>query len=183
MDTDLIRKCQRGDPTALAQMVEQVQGPLTGYLMRMLGDRTRAEDALQETVLKALRALPAWKPEGSFEGWLFAIARNCAMDLLRERRVVSLDGEDRPGDAVAGEGESPADRVDRSILAERLREAMAGLPREQREVVSMRMYGGLSFKEIARASGCSINTALGRMRYALLNLKKAMAGVAAEEQA
>jgi len=181
MDLDAIRACQKGDPAALARFVDQVQGPLLGYLCRMVGDRGRAEDALQETLLRALRALPKWRPEGSFEGWLFTIARNCAMDLLRERPVVSLDGEDRPGDSIAGEDDPPDERVDRAILTGRLHEALAGLPPEQREVVSLRVYGGLSFKEIAKSTGCPINTALGRMRYALLNLKKALAGAGVEE--
>lgn len=181
MDLDLVRRCQRGDPQALAQFAAQVQGPLFGYLCRMVGDRGRAEDALQDTLLRALRALPGWRPEGSFEGWLFTIARNCAMDILRERPMASLDSEDRPGDAIPGENEPPEERVDRAILTERMREALAGLPPEQREVVSLRIYGGLAFKEIARLVGCPINTALGRMRYALLNLKKALEGATVEE--
>ena len=82
MDLDFVRQCQRGDPAALAKLVDQVQGPLMGYLCRMTGDRVRAKDALQDTMLRALRALPDWKPSGSFEGWLFTIARNCAMALL-----------------------------------------------------------------------------------------------------
>ncbi|MEK7467472.1 MAG: sigma-70 family RNA polymerase sigma factor [Planctomycetota bacterium] len=181
MDLDFVRQCQRGDPAALARMVDQVQGPLMGYLCRMMGDRVRAEDALQDTMLRALRALPDWRPTGSFEGWLFAIARNCAMDLLRERKMASLDGEERPGDSVPGTEESAEDRVDRGILTGHLQEALAGLPQEQREVVSLRMYGGLSFKEIAKVTGCPLNTALGRMRYALLNLKKTLSGVVVEE--
>lgn len=181
MDPADIRACQHGDPQALARFAAQFQGPLMGYLCRMIGDRGRAEDALQETLLRALRALPAWKPEGSFEGWLFTIARNCAFDILRQRPMASLDGEDRPGDSIAGEEEAPEDRVDRAILTGRLQEALAGLPQEQREVVSLRIYGGLAFREIARLTGCPINTALGRMRYALLNLKKALAGATVEE--
>ncbi|MCE9583541.1 MAG: sigma-70 family RNA polymerase sigma factor [Planctomycetes bacterium] len=181
MDLDFVRKCQRGDPAALAELVDQMQGPLTGYLIKMTRDRVRAEDALQETMLRALRALPDWKPTGSFEGWFFTIARNCAMDILRERPMVSLDGEERPGDAIPGTDEAPEERVDRAILGGRLREALDGLPVEQREVVSLRVYGGLSFKEIAKVTGCPLNTALGRMRYALLNLKKVLAGVVVEE--
>lgn len=103
------------------------------------------------------------------------------MDILRQKPMVSLDGEERPGDSVPGTEESAEDRVDRGIMAGHLREALAGLPEEQREVVSLRMYGGLSFKEIAKVTGCPLNTALGRMRYALLNLKKALSGVVVEE--
>lgn len=182
MDLDFVRQCQRGDPAALARLVDQVQGPLMGYLCRMTGDRVRAEDALQETMLRALRALPGWKPSGSFEGWLFTIARNCAMDVLRERPMASLDGEEGPGASVAGHEEPAEDRIDRGIMTAKLQEALAGLPKDQREVVSLRMYGGLSFKEIAKMTGCPLNTALGRMRYALLNLKKVLEGEVLEER-
>lgn len=103
------------------------------------------------------------------------------MDILRERRAVSLDADQRPADPVDVGAEVPGARLDRELMGERVREAVAGLPAEQREVLSLRVYGGMAFREIAKVMRCPLNTALGRMRYALLNLKKALEGAVVEE--
>lgn len=171
----------RGDTDALARVIEAYRRPLRGYIARHARGAEDAEECYQETWLRALRGLGRFRRE-HFGAWLFRIARNWLIDEGRKRRPeLSLDGpagEEEGGtlgDAVASEGARPDEASARRDLGRRIRAASEELPEEQREVFWMRMETGLSFKEIALAQGCSINTALARMQYALGKMKKLLA--------
>ena len=171
----------RGDTAALARVVEAYRRPLRGYIARRARGAEDAEECYQETWLRALRGLGRFRRE-HFGAWLFRIARNWLIDEGRKRRPeLSVDGpagEEEGhtlGDAVASEETRPDEASARRDLGRRIRAASEELPEEQREVFWLRMETGLSFKEIAAVQGCSINTALARMQYALGKMKKLLA--------
>lgn len=171
---------RRGDVEALGRLVEKYRGPLYGYILRSAAGKADADECYQETWLRALRGLGRFDRE-HFGAWLFRIARNWLIDEGRRKKPdVSLDAES------AGEGGTLAERIEspeaapdaesaRAELGRRIRAAAEGLPEEQREVFWLRMDAGLSFKDIAAAQGCSLNTALARMRYALEKMRRSLA--------
>ncbi len=172
MDPGLVIRSQRGDRAALEALVTALEPNLYGYLLRKVDDEHLAQDLLQEVLLRVVRSLGTFKPERPFESWVFTIAANLCRDYYRNpKRSQSLDAiEDGLKETWVGEG--PADAADRAEWKARLPKAVERLPPEQKEVVLLRVYGGMSFQEIADATGCPLNTALGRMRYAILNLRK-----------
>ena len=173
---------ERGDVEALARVIEAYRRPLRGYISRHARGAEDAEECYQETWLRALRGLGRFRRE-HFGAWLFRIARNWLIDEGRKRRPeLSLDGpagEEEAGrtlgDTVASEGARPDEASARRDLGRRIRAASEELPEEQREVFWLRMETGMSFKEIAVVQGCSINTALARMQYALGKMKRLLA--------
>jgi RNA polymerase sigma-70 factor (ECF subfamily) len=172
-----------GDRGALEDCLLGLADPLFGYIASMVPNRADAEDLLQETLLKAVRAWPGFRPRGAaapaFRGWLYRIAVNCVRDHLRAARPAGplpedLSADDLARGALSDLKESPEEAVDRSLRAGAVRRAIGALPPDLREVVTLRIYAGLSFAEIAELQACPLNTALGRMRYALLNLRAAL---------
>jgi RNA polymerase sigma-70 factor (ECF subfamily) len=178
----LIGLAAKGDPEAYRDMV-RIYGPkLFSYLACRLRSRDAAEDAYAEVWLRVWKALPSYEKRGRFQPWLFTIAHRLSLDMLEsEARRSSV-----PFDAEPGEGSLPlSERLDsgepgpeRSALARELwakaAAALERLPEEQRQTFLLREYGGLSFAEIARAMDCPINTALARMRYAVLKMREAV---------
>ena len=176
-----IEAALRGDRQAFQECLLGLAGPLFGYIASMVSHRADAEDLLQETLLKAVRGFDAFRPRGpaeaAFRGWLYRIAVNACRDHFRAAPAhASLDSEFDPDSiaagALAGLSESPGEAVDRALRAGAVRRALATLNPDLREVVTLRLYAGLSFAEIAELQGCPLNTALGRMRYGLLQLRK-----------
>ncbi len=179
---------ERGDVSALGDLLERYRRPLYNFILRHLGDRSRAEEVLQETLLRAVHRADRFEGKSRFSTWLYTIARNLCIDTSRKlvfRRHRSLDeplrGRDG-GEAGATLGDRVTDGApDVGRLAEsaRLRaavvEAVEALPPEQREVFLMREVQGMPFKEIAQVVGVSENTVKSRMRYALERLRAALA--------
>ena len=172
---------ERGDVAALGRLVEAYRRPLRGFIARHARGAEDAEECYQETWLRALRGLGRFRRE-HFGAWLFKIARNWLIDEGRKKRpAASLDGpagdegDFTLGDTVASEAAGPDEASARRDLGRRIRAASEELPEEQREVFWLRMETGMSFKEIAVVQGCSINTALARMQYALGKMKKLLA--------
>jgi RNA polymerase sigma-70 factor (ECF subfamily) len=172
-DEKLMRRFQGGDARAFEVLVRRHRTPLFSFLVRLTGDRGRAEDLCQEAFLKAVRASGEWEPRARVQTWLYAIARNLAVDEARRqafRRAEPLDG----GAAAAAATDEPApDRAaDAALLRPKLEAALSALPEEQREVFLLREYAGLRFHEIAQVTGTPENTVKSRMRYALEALRE-----------
>ena len=175
-----------GDQRAFSQLLARHQERLYGYLVGMVRDREVANDLFQETMFRAIQAMH--ERRGSYEeqqgrwlAWTMRIARNAALDWLRSRKKWS--DVDRAGNEDEGPSfwdRLPDDAPDaqallgRATLWSEVETAIDALPPEQREVVLMRHQSELTFREIAELTGVSINTALGRMRYALINLRKTL---------
>jgi RNA polymerase sigma-70 factor (ECF subfamily) len=157
--------------------------PVHAFLLRLTGERTRAEDLVQETFLRLVKAAAGWEPRAAVRTWLFTIARNLAVDASRRQALRATepldaprpDGEGQRHPPPAATGPAPDEAADAARLRPRLEAALAALPAEQREVFLLREHAGLSFPEIAEAVGVNENTAKSRMRYALLALRERLA--------
>ncbi len=180
---------QAGDAGAFEVLLRRHRPPVFAFLHRLVGDRARAEDLLQETWLKVVAAAPRWEERARVRTWLYSIARNIAVDEARRaahRRTHSLDdpsGEGPgPGDAVASDCPGPDRGAESALLRPKLEAALASLPEEQREVFVLREYAGVPFHEIGRITGVPENTVKSRMRYALEGLRRKLEelGVTAE---
>ncbi len=174
-DFVLIAAYLGGDNDAFAVLYERYKRQVYRYLNDLLpGRQSDADDVFQRTWLKAIDSLARYRDEGYFLAWLLRIARNEFLDRMRsERRRGAMElrpEEDAPEEAGPPGGE-PWRELDASELGIVLNSALAELPPEQREVFVLRQEE-LSFKEIAEMQKCSINTALGRMQYALRNLRR-----------
>ncbi len=189
-DEELLAAFQQGDPGAFERLLRRHRGPLFTFLVRMTGDREKAEDLAQETFLRLVKGAAAWEQRARFQTWLYTIARNLCVDQSRRdkfRRADSLDAEgpgDEPPlvDSVAAEGPGPDRGAESARLRPLLQAALLSLPVEQREVFILREQAGVPFKEIAEVVGVNENTVKSRMRYALEGLRKALAaaGVGAD---
>ena len=177
-DSKLLDLYLSGDQSAISELIERHKRRITDYITMMVKDREIADDIFQETVIKAVRVIDdgRYVDNGKFLSWALRIAHNQVIDHFRHNR-----GEHKITEADAGfdilgtmkfAGDSVEDRMVHEQIHEDLRRIIDHLPEEQRDVVVMRYFNDMSFKEIAEESGVSINTALGRMRYALINLRR-----------
>lgn len=192
-DEELLAAYQQGDVGAFELLLRRHRAPLFTFLLRMLGDRQKAEDLAQESFLRIVKGAAAWEQRARFQTWLYTIARNLCVDQSRRdrfRRTDSLDAqgpEDEPAmvDSVPGREIDPARGAESARLRPVLARALASLPDEQREVFLLREQAGVPFKEIAELTGVNENTVKSRMRYALEGLRKALqaAGVTEETAA
>lgn len=169
-ETDLIVKATHGDATAQEQLLRPFEQPLFLYLLRLLGQRQDAEDALQNTYIKTLRALPKYRHEGHFRSWLYRIAHREGLQLIRKRPGEKQESEARLHEQP-DHNPHPDDQAHHKNVQHLVREAIATLPIGEREVVTLRLDAELSFKEIANATNIPLGTALSRMRQALVRLK------------
>jgi RNA polymerase sigma-70 factor (ECF subfamily) len=177
-DSQLVEKYLAGDGDAISRLIERHKRRITDYIAMMVRDRDIANDIFQETAIKAVRVIDEGRycDNGKFLSWILRIAHNQVIDHFRytkgEAKVTEADaGFDILG-SMRFAGDSVEDRMIHEQINEDLRRIIDHLPEEQRDVVIMRYFNDMSFKEIAEESGVSINTALGRMRYALINLRK-----------
>ena len=177
-DKELVESYRNGNVASFELLVERHQNKVFSYILMLVKDRQLADDIFQDTFLKIIRTIKAgaYKEEGKFIQFAMRIAHNLVIDHFRKSNRLPM------ADSVNNEY-SIIDNLkytDRSIEDEMIEEQVYGdlrkmielLPDEQKEVLNMRMYADMSFKEIADATNVSINTALGRMRYALINLRK-----------
>lgn len=178
-DEELALLYVEGNNRAFDLLLSRNEVKLFSYIMFMVRDQEVANDIFQETFLKVVSKLQnhEYSVNGKFGGWLLRIAHNVMMDMYRGQRykyvVESKDDNDLSnigGDDLL-ETNAEVNLINIQVLSD-VRKMMDQLPTLQREVVYMRYYQQLTFKEIAEATGVSINTSLGRMRYALLNLRR-----------
>jgi RNA polymerase sigma-70 factor, ECF subfamily len=176
-DEQLMLGFQRGDVRAFETLMRRHRTLIHTFLCRQVGDRARAEDLTQEAFLRMIKARQDWEPRASVRTWLFTIARHLATDearrqVHRQARPLEASGPGEEGAvAVRDEGRAPDDAAADRELRPLLERALAALPDEQREVFLLREHMGLSFPEIATATGVNENTVKSRMRYALLALR------------
>lgn len=178
-DSELVSLYIRGHEKAFETLVNRYKSKVYTTIYLIVKDQYIAEDLSQDTFIKAVETLKSGKynEEGKFLPWVIRIAHNLAIDYFRrEKRYPNIVFED--GSHVFNSLDFAADSIEsltiRKETHEYLRELIKRLPEQQREVLIMRHYEDMSFQEIADATGVSINTALGRMRYALINLRKMM---------
>jgi RNA polymerase sigma factor (sigma-70 family) len=181
-DDDLIRQYQNGDEEAFSQLLERYKKKVFGYILNVVRDRSIAEDIFQETFFKVIRTLKKkqYNDEGKFIQWVIRISHNLIIDNFRQNgkistisKIVKPDGKVVDVfDVVKVEQRSAEDNLIKKQILQDIRKLVEHLPFEQREVVILRHYYDLSFKEIADMTNVSINTALGRMRYAIINLRR-----------
>lgn len=176
-DRDLIKGFMNGNEQAFSVLLYRYKAKVFTTIYLIVKDRSVAEDLFQEVMIKVVRMIRSGKynEEGKFLPWVTRIARNLAIDHFRKVQRNPLQRESEDYDIFGSISQTEGSAEDQIIREENRRYIKAliqQLPDKQREVLIMRTYANLSFKEIADITDVSINTALGRMRYALLNLKK-----------
>jgi RNA polymerase sigma factor (sigma-70 family) len=177
-DQALVDRFICGDCSAFEILLYRHKNKIYSYILMMVRKTHLAEDIFQDTLLKVIKSLQEGKyhDDGKFISWVMRIAHNLIIDHFRKEKqlpVISNDNYDYP---VINSRQNADNNIEDILVYEQIctdaRKLLDYLPLEQKEVVIMRFYGELSFKEIAEQTNVSLNTALGRMRYALLNLRK-----------
>ncbi len=177
-DQTLLNRYLSGERGAISELIDRHSRRVRDYIRMMVKDRDAAEDIFQETFIKAVRVIDEgrYADNGKFLSWVLRIAHNQVIDYFRARRQDRSVNETESGYDVLGSLRFAEGTVEDALVGEQIesdiRALVELLPDEQREVVMMRYFSALSFKEIAEQTGVSINTALGRMRYALINLRR-----------
>lgn len=178
-DSELIALYKKGNEKAFEVLVQKHKSKIYTIIYLIVKDKYTAEDLAQETFIKAVTTIKSGKynDEGKFMPWLSRIAHNMAIDYFRRQKrypTIVPDDNSNVFNTMDFAEDSYETKQVRQETHTRLRELIYNLPEPQREVLLMRHYMQMSFQEIAEMTGVSINTALGRMRYALINLRKQM---------
>lgn len=176
-DQELVDLYIAGNEPCLEILIARHKKRVFSYIMMIVRDRHLSEDIFQDTFIKVIQTLKrgTYNDEGKFLPWVLRIAHNLIIDhFRRQKRIPVVDGGEDFDifDVLTLREGSAEDKIVRDQLRQDVRSAVSSLPAEQREVLIMRHYLDMSFKEIAETTNVSINTALGRMRYALINLRK-----------
>lgn len=178
-DQQLIHLYLDGDSEALSNLIERYKDKIYTSIYLLVKDKYLAEDIFQDAFIKVIDTINGgrYTDEGKFLPWVMRIAHNLCVDHFRKvKRSPSIKtSDDHDIFEVLNFSEAGADeKMIQGQSHERVRKMLDMLPEDQKEVIVMRHYADLSFKEIAKLTDCSINTALGRMRYGLINLRKMM---------
>lgn len=176
-DAVLVKNYISGDESALASLIDRHQSKIYGFIYSKINDRDLSDDIFQDTFIKVIKTLKSqsYNEEGKFLPWVMRIAHNLVVDHFRKAKKMPFQRETEEYSIFNYMSDNSLN-IEGQIISEQVETDLAKLldelPADQKEVLIMRMYQDLSFKEIADLTGVSINTALGRMRYALLNLRK-----------
>lgn len=177
-DHELVELYEQGVDRAFDVLLERNQEALFAYIMRLTQDVDQANDVFQETFMKAIVCIRShqYKTTGKFSAWLMRIAHNLVIDLVRNNRNMPQYDGDMQNNVLYNNVRLAQECCEEDMLRQAdlttLEKMIDMLPPVQQEIVHLRFYEDLSFKEIAQITNVSINTALGRMRYATLNLRK-----------
>ncbi len=177
-DAQLIEQFRKGNKNAINELLSRYSSNVYSYILMMVKNEELANDFLQETFIKVFESIKRGKYEekGIFLSWVIRIAHNLIIDFYRKNRHLPTVSNDEADYDLFNSPKFADKNVEQNWVESQvrndIRRLIEMLPPEQREVVLLRHYGGLSFKEIAKLTGVSINTALGRMRYALINLRR-----------
>jgi RNA polymerase sigma factor (sigma-70 family) len=176
-DSVLIELYLKGNENSLEILINRHSQRIYSFIFSKVYDRDVAEDIFQDTFIKVIKTLKrgAYNEEGKFLPWVMRIAHNLVIDYFRKNtRMPKFEGnEDINIFSMIGDSSLNAEKqLIKDQVENDLRKLIDELPEDQKEVLKMRMYKDMSFKEISETTGVSINTALGRMRYAIINLRK-----------
>ena len=177
-DDQLVASYASGNNEAFDALLQRHQSRVYNYIYQMVREKNLAEDIFQETFVKAITTIRQgrYTENGKFSAWISRIARNLVIDYFRQEKTEAAVSSDDENFDVLNRKELSEETIEDIMIDDQIRadirRLIRHLPKSQRQVLVMRYYRNLSFKEIAEATGVSINTALGRMRYAILNLRR-----------
>ncbi len=177
-DQELIQRFLKGDHASIEFLINRHKNKVYTYIILTVKNQHLAEDIFQDTFIKVIKSLHEgkYRDDGKFLSWVIRIAHNLIIDHFRkEKQINTFTSEDYEVDVFNSKKLSEGNIEEfliRDQIINDVRSLVNELPEDQKQVILLRHYGGLSFKEIAEQTNVSINTALGRMRYALINLRK-----------
>jgi len=176
-DQDLIGNYLAGHHPSLEQLIRRHKSRVFAYILMIVKEKDLAEDLFQDTFIKVINTIRSgqYKEEGKFIQWVMRIAHNLIIDYFRKSKRIPLVENSDEYD-IFERIRIPVESVEEQLITDQIhkdvKKLIEFLPKEQKDVLIMRHYGDMSFKDIAEVTNVSINTALGRMRYALINLRK-----------
>jgi RNA polymerase sigma-70 factor (ECF subfamily) len=176
-DHDLINAYVAGDQNALEKLIHRHKSRVFAYILMVVKDKELAEDLFQDAFIKVINTIRSgqYKEEGKFIQWVMRISHNLIIDHFRKSNRLPLVENSNEYD-IFEKVRIPVESVEELMITEQIhkdvKKLIDYLPAEQKEVLVLRHYADMSFKDIAEMTNVSINTALGRMRYALINLRK-----------
>ena len=179
-DYDLIKQYLGGQSSSLEILINRHKSKVFSYILMVVKNRELAEDIFQDTFIKVIKSLHAGKysEEGRFVSWVMRIAHNLVIDFYRKDKHLKTISDDETEVPLFNSSKFSDLNIEQELVIDQVHNdvkiLVEQLPDEQKEVIKLRYYYDLSFKEIAEHTNVSINTALGRMRYAIINMRKAM---------
>lgn len=177
-DQELIERFIKGEKRCMEVLISRHKQKVYSYILITVKNKHVADDLFQDTFIKVINSLKAgtYTDKGKFISWVIRIAHNITIDYFRkEKNLNTYSNDDHEVDIFNNDkfsDENIEDKIVGDQIVNDVRSLIEFLPEEQKEIIMMRHYGGMSFKDIAEQTDVSINTALGRMRYALINLRK-----------
>jgi len=177
-DQELVQRFLKGEQAGIEELINRHKDKVYTYILLIVKNQQLAEDIFQDTFIKVIKSLlnGKYRENGRFASWVIRIAHNLIIDHFRKQKQVNTFSNDDYESDIFNSRKFSEKNVEDTIIQDQIttdvRMLIDELPEEQKQVILMRHYGGLSFKEIAEQTNVSINTALGRMRYALINLRK-----------
>jgi RNA polymerase sigma-70 factor (ECF subfamily) len=179
-DYELVTRFVKGEQSCFEKLIKRHKSKVFAYISLYIRDQALAEDIFQDTFLKVIQSVKTgrYSDNGKFLSWVMRIAHNLIIDHFRRIKQMNTISNDNYESDIFNSKQFAEDNVEDIMVKKQIhqdiRKMISHLPDDQREVVILRHYAGLSFKEIADITQVSINTALGRMRYALINMRKLM---------
>ncbi|MGE5419648.1 MAG: RNA polymerase sigma factor [Chloroflexota bacterium] len=179
-DYELLTKFVKGEQSCFEKLIKRHKSKVFAYISLYIRDQALAEDIFQDTFLKVIQSVKCgrYSDNGKFLSWVMRIAHNLIIDHFRRVKQMNTISNDNYESDIFNSKQFAEENVEDTLVKKQIhqdiRKMISHLPDDQREVVILRHYAGLSFKEIADITQVSINTALGRMRYALINMRKLM---------
>lgn len=176
-DASLVKEYVAGNEDALAKLIKRHESKIYGFIYSKIPDRDITNDIFQDTFIKVIKTLKSnsYNEEGKFLPWVMRISHNLVVDHYRKTKKMPMFRETEEFSIFSIMSDDSL-TIENKIISEQvemdLKKLIEELPADQKEVLVMRMYQDMSFKEISEATGVSINTSLGRMRYAIINLRK-----------
>lgn len=177
-DFELVQKFLKGDQASIEELINRHRKKVYTYILLVVKDQHLAEDIFQDTFIKVIKSLKdgRYRDNGRFLSWVVRIAHNLMIDHFRKEKQLSTISNDNYDTDLFNSRKFADLTIEDELIYDQItqdvRRLVQELPEDQKEVVILRHYCGLSFKEIADQTNVSINTALGRMRYALINLRR-----------
>jgi len=177
-DNELVQQFISGDQNSLEILIQRHKSRVFSYILLIVKNQELAEDVFQETFIKVIRSLKRGKyiENGKFVSWVLRISHNLIIDHFRKEKLKGTVSNDNSDVDIFNSRKFSEDTIEDQMvntqILNEVKDLIQELPEDQKQVIHMRHYMGLSFKEIAEQTDVSINTALGRMRYALINLRK-----------